>query len=191
MKFTNAFTILGLVLIATACGSSQPATGIANGYSPYGSTSYPTTGGTTYNSQALYNSAGQLIGYKSTSSLISGSTEVASTDFQTSVSVNVGEKISVNLANSYYTIGRTLCAGFITFNTNFRTHHAIPNATLTLNGQTFTSGSVAPTAGTLVFSTQLSPLSANCEVKSYDLYLVGAVTKESCTNVNGQAMQCP
>ena len=192
MKLVNMFSILGLVALATACGSSQPST---NNYGAFGNTGYPQYGnsGNYSGGQALYNSSGVLIGYKHVTSLISGSASIqAGSNAIFNVQVNAGDKITLNMSNASYEIGSTSClGGLVNINTNLHQAHALSSAALTLNGQAFTSGSIASSAGTLTLTAPLSALSANCTVTSYLVTIPYGVTKESCTNVNNVAMQCP
>lgn len=192
MKLVNMFSILGLVAFATACGSSQPST---NNFGAYGNTGYPQygNGGNYSGGQALYNSSGVLIGYKHVTSLIAGTASVqAGYNAIFSAQVNAGDKITLNMSNATYEIGSTSClGGLVNINTNLHQSHSLPSATLTLNGQAFSSGSVASSSGTLTLTAPLSALSATCTVNSYLVTIPYGVTKESCTNVNNVTMQCP
>ena len=183
MKLVKIFSVLGLVLVATACGSSQPTTAFVGSNT---SSVYPQNGNYG-NGQALYNSAGQLIGYKSSTPIIYGSAQVQpsldSSYFP--MQVNAGDRISYNLIGSYYKIGST--TAFI--NTTFHEIHSIPDGSVTFNGSPITSGTVVPTAGTVAIS--LSPLSAANTITSYLVYIPYGVSKDYCTNTSGAVMACP
>lgn len=169
MKLVKFFSILGVVAVVTACGSSQPSTGVyGNIANPYGTNYYPQNGNNT-------------TGFGGGTVLVQGQTEVAATANGATVTynfyVNAGDKPIIDLSQSKYQIYRTRCAGFLTVTSNIHPMVAITNASLSMNGQPVASGAAAPAAGMMTFTAQLSPLSATCEVVSYGVYLVAAVRK--------------
>jgi hypothetical protein len=195
MKMVQLLSVAVLAIIVTACGSAQPYQYGQLGSFPQTNGINQTFNGTPYGSEPIITS-GQIVGYKNKISLIHGATEVyqyllSSNLIPGSVQVNAGEKIMMNLSQSRYGIYRTQCMGVINVVTNLHQSHAIPTGEIYLNGQLVPSGTVAPTGGTMQFKPTLPPLSANCTVVSYQMSLMNAVYKESCTNTNGQPMNCP
>lgn len=193
MKLVNIVSVLGLVAMVVACGSSQPST--TAGFNSMTSPGYIQPGYVSPGAgQAIYNSSGVLIGYKATVAIINHSTSVTngqSLQFQAPTAVNAGDRIYINTNQSYYQIGTTRCLGVFNFNTNLRTPHPLTGASVTVNGQALSNGAVAPASGYVTLSAPLSQLSANCEVLNLQVFLPNAVYKESCTSVNGAPMQCP
>jgi len=189
MKLVKIFSVLGLVLVATACGSSQPTTAVVGA----NTSAYSQYGNAYGNGQALYNSAGQIIGYKSTTTLIAGSGQAYAQSGNGSyfpVNVNAGDQISYNTSGGAYKVGSTAClAGLITFTTNLNTPYPLSDSMVTFNGQPIANGAVVPSSGVIALS--LPPLSAGCTVSSYLVYLPYGVSKVYCTNTSGAAMPCP
>lgn len=193
MKFVQLFSVAILALVVTACGAPQPTSYFQTGLFPQTNGVY-NYGGFSQGGEPIY-SGSQLIGYRTRTPLVSGSTEVYQqmiSQFTTpAVQVNAGEKVIMDLSQSRYEVYRTQCWTIFTVTSNLRQNHPIPGGQLLLNGQPINSGSVVPSAGSLSFKPNLAPLSANCTVLSYGVYLNNAVYKESCVATNGQPMNCP
>lgn len=180
----------------SACGSAQPTTQTyGNAFNPYGTNGFPTTGNNGWGGygQALYNSAGQIIGYKQSSQIIAGQRQLyaAGTQIVGSANVNAGERITLNMNGAFYQITNTTCLGFINIGSNLHSQVPVSTGSMTLNGQPITSGSAAPTSGVLNLVVDLSPLSANCSVTGYGISIPYGVTKDYCTNTAGAPMPCP
>ena len=170
MKLVNIFSILGLVMIATACGSSQPTTtalGGTTGYPQYGNTyGYGSYGGSLFSGP--YGN---------------GTVTSTSASYTASVPVNAGDRLNVNLSTVTYDVS-AYCGGIINLYSNL-IGGGIQEATasLTLNGQALNSGSIqAPAAGTLTLTVNANPASINCPlgghpvISGYQFFIGNVVT---------------
>jgi hypothetical protein len=149
MKLVNMFSVLSLLVLVTACGSSQPVTGAAGNaaYSPYGlNNTYPQNG-----------SYGSL--------LIGGTRQVdvmqTGPVLQVSAYVNAGDRINVNLAGITHSVQAATCGSqwYNTVTVYNPPAGAMPrpltNVTVTLNGQAITGSTVASAAGTVILTATL------------------------------------
>lgn len=217
MKILNVFAILGLAAGLAACGSNQnnPNLGYNNGYA-YNPT-YPgyQTGLPGYQTgpqTPLYQN-GQIIGYKSTQPLMSGSQQNGTGNtFQQSAQVNAGDRLRVNLSAATYGVAVAYCDGKLadsikTGNRSF----PLSNLSVSMNGQNLGSGGTftVPTTGTVTLQAYLNPIQVSCgwlfgnrnaQIMSYFVNLSSgysyygassAVEVERCTNVQGAVMACP
>ena len=194
MNLVKLFSIFGLMMAVTACGSSQPMTGMyGNQYSPYGNYNYGQNGNTG-NGQAIYGSSGQVIGYKHQMNLFNNyqlvpASQISNLSLSSDVTVNAGEKIYVDLSKALYIVYNT-GGGF--FYSNLHQPSPMSNGAIYVNGTPVQSGSAAPTSGPVNFRASLSQLGGTVfNPSNYQVSLYGAVYKESCTSVNGAPMQCP
>lgn len=195
VKTISLFSFLGLM---TACGSAVPpnygAAGFGSMYYPQYTgnnfaTPYPQSGG----GEPIY-SNGQLLGYKYKTPMVNASGTVYAQNIAnltlTGSTVNVGERLVMDLSHSNYEVLSTRC-GIFSINTNLRKNYSIPGGQIMINGQPVANGSVATTAGTVYFKPTLNQLPADCTILTYGVYLNNAVYKESCTGLNGQLISCP
>jgi hypothetical protein len=222
MKLINVFSVFGLVATLVACGSSQNVGNTPYGYGANGvgyQTGYVGAGFQSTGPQTpLYQSNGQIIGYKTRTPVLGGSyPNVTGNTFTQSVQVNAGDRLFVNLASATYGVASAYCDGKVadkmtTGNTSF----PLSNASILLNGQAIDGGSsgvvTAQASGTLTIQANLNPVTVSCgwlfknraaQILSYYVNLGGgrsigsyygsgaAVEIERCTNIQGAAMTCP
>lgn len=194
MNLVKLFSVLSLVMAVTACGSSQPMTGMYGGqYNPNGTFNF-NQNGITGNGQAIYGSGGQVIGYKHQMNLFNNyqlvpANQISNLSLNSDVTVNAGEKLYIDLSKALYIIYNT-GGGF--FYSNLHQPSAMSNGSIYVNGTQVSSGAAAPTSGPVNFRANLSQLGGSLfNPSNYQVSLYGAVYKESCTSVNGAPMQCP
>ncbi len=175
MKLVKLFSILGLVVMASACGSSQPTS--TAGYNAYGVPGYG------YNTLP----PGSTV-------LIGGITQVQGNYLQRSAFVNAGEKIIVNTTGVVYNVTSATC-GSSWYNTiqlynppGGAALTPLSNIQVTFNGQVVNGSLVTPTTGTVVLTATLdpSPFNIRCtalydnqlaNITGYNVNLMSAVTK--------------
>ena len=174
MKLVKIFSILGLVMMAAACGSSQPTTGALGAY---GVTGFPQNG--------VYPGGSVLIG---------GVRQVQGNYLQASAYVNAGDHITVNMTGMVYNVAAATC-GTQWYNTITLTNPPggstltpLTNVSVTFNGQAINGSLVAPSAGTVMLTATLdpSPFHVRCSdlynnqignVVAYNVNLANVVTK--------------
>ncbi len=206
MKILKGLSVLGIVAISSACGSSNNTALVPTAGQVQTSTS--TTGtaisGTTV---ALQGGAGTM-----TVAPIAALVSYSPTAYTVSATVNAGDRINFNPAASSYNIYQATCSSGITANLNssYSTQPQVP-FTVTFNGQPITSGTIAPVTGTVTVSATLasSGHGASCvfgslNVYSYAVYMYSpylidpytgqaslAVQVEHCVSPAGATISCP
>jgi hypothetical protein len=193
MKFFNLLSVLGLVAMATACGSSQNNATYPYNYGAYGSGYGYNTGYNGYGSGGmqtpLYGSNGQIIGYKVRTPVLGGYyPNITGTTFSQSVQVNAGDRLFVNLASASYGVSLAYCDGKLAdmYKTGNQTF-PLTNMAISLNGQQIGGGYggavTAQSSGSLTISATLNPVNVSCgwlfgnhsaQVQSYFVNLGGS-----------------
>jgi hypothetical protein len=181
MKLSKVLSVMGLIAVLTACGSSQPTNQTNGVVSPlYGYNNGYNSGYNPYANQNGYN-------YGYGSPVFGMSQTVYGNTVQLSAPVNAGERINVNLSAATYRAGVAYCDGKV-FDTSFSggRERQLNNVTLTLNGQPITGTTQVTAAGTLVLTAYIEPGSINCgwayryrpaNVSSYIVNVGYAVTR--------------
>lgn len=179
MKLVNLFSILGLMAVVTACGSSQPTTG-AMGNLAYNQSGYPYPQNTGYGALLIG-------GVKTVDATMYGNV------LQATAYVNAGDRINVNLYGATYSVTAATCGSqwyntVTIYNPPNGAPKPLTNVTVTLNGQVVNGSATASAAGQVVLTANLDPsvFPINCSAlynnqaavpKVYVVNLGNAVTK--------------
>ena len=159
MKLVKIFSVLGLVVMAAACGSSQPTT--------YGLNSYGVPTGVPMPSGPGGTGVVLIGGQKMVDTRIYGNVLTAT------AYVNAGERINLNLSQATYGVYQATC-GTQWYNTITVTNppagapQPLSNVTVTLNGQVINGSTTASTSGNVTLTANLDPNAFH--IRCTDLY---------------------